>query len=412
MDGVTELCLVGLSHRTAAVDVRERYAIRPEDLPGCLAELAAADSIDEVVALSTCNRTEVLASSSGSDPLPELKRRLFRNLDDEHLYVYRGLQAILHLLRVTAGLDSLVLGEGEIQAQIKRAFEAARDAGTLGKALEPLGRCALEAGKRVRNETELGQGTLSVARVAVDVAHHAFGDFKDNHALVVGAGETGLLVARHLRDSGIAGLDFANRTLSRAEDAAREFGGQAWGLEQLAEASDRADILVVCVDGAPGLIAHETLDPRKLKRRDQPLLIIDLSVPRAVDPTLSELKGTLVYDLDDLQPVVERNRDARGDASRAASDILVAEVHKFLALRTYASFSPAIATLHTRFEGLREEVLDRVTGGQATPRELELAHELGRRLLDLALEQMKEGARHSRSAEALSREYERFLEDR
>ena len=169
-------------------------------------------------------------------------------------------------------------------------------------------------------------------------------------------------------------------------------------------------MIIVCVDGAPSLLSHAALDPKRLKRRDQPLLVIDLSMPRAVDPEMGGLRGLLLYNLDDLEPVVERNRIARGEASRASADILIAEVHKFLSLRTYAAFSPAITDLRKRFSVLREEVLDQVTQGRATPRELELAHELGKQLLDLALEQMKEGVRNSRSAEALEREYERFME--
>lgn len=411
MDTLSELLLVGLSHRTAPVAVREQYAVKPEDLKGCLRGLTGSEEVQEAVVLSTCNRTEALVLTTDADALAAVRQRLFRNIADEHLYVFRGVHAVMHVLRVASGLDSLVLGESEILAQTRRAFEAAREAGTAGKLLGPLGQHALETGKRVRSETELGRGSLSIARIAVDVVQHAFGDLSDNRALVVGTGETGLLVAKHLRDAGIARLDFANRTVARAEEATREFGGEAFGLDRLSEATRRNDIVVVCVDGAPGLVDEQTLDLRSLKRRDQPLLVIDLSVPRAVSQELQGRRGLLLYDLDDLQPVVERNRRARGDASRASADILVGEVHKFLSLRTYAAFSPAIAGLHQRFGELREEVLDHVTEGKATPRELELAHELGKRLLDLALEQMKEGARRSRSAEALGREYDRFLEE-
>jgi glutamyl-tRNA reductase len=410
VDTLSELVLVGLSHRTAPVAVREQYAVKPEDLEGCLRGLVAGEILQEAVVLSTCNRTEALVLATGTDAVEAVRRRLFRNIADEHLYTYRGVHAVMHVLRVACGLDSLVLGESEVLAQTRRAFETARSAGTAGKLLDPLGKQALETGKRVRNETELGQGTLSVARVAVDVVHHAFGSLHDNHALIVGAGETGLLVAKHLRDEGIRRLDFANRTTARAEEAAHEYGGRSFGLDQLADAAAGVDVVVVCVDGAPSIIDHAALDLRRLSRRDQPLLVIDLSMPRAVAPDLSGQAGLLLYDLDDLQPVVERNRRARGEASRASADILVAEVHKFLSLRTYAAFSPAISDLRLRFGGLREEVLDRVTAGKATPRELELAHELGKQLLDLALEQMKEGARRSRSTEALGREYDRFLE--
>lgn len=410
MDTLSELLLVGLSHRTAPVALREQYAVKPEDLQDCLRSLADGQRANEAMVISTCNRTEALIVGS-EEAEAWVKSQVFRNLDPGSLYVYRGVHAVMHLLRVASGLDSLVLGESEILSQTKKAFDSARSAGTLGKVLEALGKQALEAGKRVRTETELGQGTLSVARVAVDVVHHAFGELEDNRALVLGAGETGLLVAKHMRDEGMAAIDFANRTLSRAEEAAEEFGGRAYNLDQLAEAADRVDILVVCVDGAAGLVRGETLDLKRLARRDGPLLVIDLSVPRAVNPDVGDSTGALLYNLDDLEPVVERNRKARGEATAESADILVAEVHKFLSLRTYAAFSPAIANLHEGFQEVHEEVLDAVTEGKATPRELELAHEMQKRLLALSLEKMKEGARRSRSAEALSREYDRFLED-
>jgi glutamyl-tRNA reductase len=409
VDSLQELVLVGLSHRTAPVAVRERYSVRPEDLCECLTQLVSGDGLSEAALVSTCNRTEALVVAQNADPVPAIRRRLFRNLDDEHLYVFRGVHAVMHLFRVTAGLDSLVLGESEILAQTKRAFDTARTAGSLGKALGPLVERALKVGKRVRTETELGQGTLSIARVAVDIAGRVFGSLDDNRALVVGAGETGLLVARHLAAEGMGRIDFANRTRSRAEDAAREFGGLAHGLEDLAAAAAQVNVLVVCVDGAPGLVDGPALDPRRLKRRDHPLLAIDLSVPRAVAPEVSGMDGVLLYNLDDLEPVVEHNRRARGEAGAASADILVSEVHKFLSLRTYAAFSPAIAELRQRFGQVREQVLDNITSGKATARELELAHELGKRLQDLALEQMKAGARRSSSAEALTREYDRFL---
>ena len=411
MDTLSELLLIGFSHRTAPVAVREQFAVRPDDLEDCLRDLVAGGELAEAVVLSTCNRTEALVFTADAGSAKIVHQRLFRNIDPTHLYEFRGVHAVMHLMRVACGLDSLVLGESEILAQTRRAFDTARRVGSSGKVLNALGKQALETGKRVRSETALGRGTLSVARVAVEVIHRAYGDLADNSALIVGAGETGQLVAKHLRSEGIARIDFANRTPARAEEAAREYGGRAWSLDQLGEGASRADMLIVCVDGAPGLIDVEGLGKRRLRRRDQALLIIDLSVPRAVDPVLSKEAGVLLYDLDDLQPVVERNLQARGDASREATAILVSAVHKFLSLRTYAAFSPAIANLRRRFGEVREKTLDEVTEGKATARELELAHELGKRLLDLSLEHMKEGARRSRSTEALSREYDRFLEE-
>lgn len=410
MDGLQELTLVGVSHRTAPVAVREGCAVGPDELQARLEALVSEDTVAEAAVLSTCNRTEaILIARPGTDAAGSARRVLFSDTAADHLFVHRGVHAVMHLFRVASGLESLVLGESEILAQTKRAYETAVAAGTAKKVLDPLLRQALQVGKRVRRETELGQGTLSVARVAVDVAQHAYGDLANNRAMIVGAGETGRLVARHLASAGVGVIDFANRTLERAVEAAAEFGGEAIGLEDLGQRAPKADVIVVCVDGDGGLLSPDSLDNRLLGRRDQPMIVIDLSVPRAVDPSLGEHRSVLLYDLDDLGPIVERNRQGRDDASAATAEIVVAEVHKFLALRTYAAFSPTIAELRRKFELAREEILERFARGDADQREIELAHALEKRLLDLALETLKEGARRSRSEEAIDREYQRFL---
>ena len=412
MEAIDHLVLLGLNHRSAPVEVRERYAVQPEDLERVLTELRELPGVQEVAVVSTCNRTEVLARATPEqDPTEALARRLFRNLAPEHLYSYRGVPALIHLYRLVSGLDSLVLGETEILGQVRRASEFAKEAGTSGTLLGPLLQQALTAGKKVRTETSLGEGTLSVARVAVDTAQRAFGDLAGRRIVVVGAGETGQLLGRHLAAEGADRIDFVNRTLATAEEAVRATRGRAWPLDQLQEALRDADLVAACVDNAPGLLNTGHMDRRALARRDRPTLLIDLSVPRAIATDVRELDGVLLVDLDDLAPVVADHLRQRGDARSQADSMLVGEVHKFLALRTYARFRPAIAELHRRFEATREEVLDRVTNGQAEPRELELAHELGRKLLDSALAQLKESARATRSEEALDRMYQRFLED-
>jgi glutamyl-tRNA reductase len=412
MDDLGNLYVIGLSHRTAAVAVRERYAVQADDRDECVAGLLSSEDIGEACVLSTCNRTEVLVfAEPGKDPTGVVKHRVFRNLEPEHLYVHRGTHAIIHMFRVAGGLDSLVLGESEILAQVKTAFESGRGAGGVGGVLQPLLSQSIQVGKRVQSETSVGQGTLSIARVGVDIAKHVYGSFDSCHALIVGAGETGLLVARHLADQGIAAIDFANRTFTRAEEAAAEFGGSAYGIGDLPGAIEKANLLVVCVDGASELVKREHFSARQIQKHDRPTLVMDLSMPRAVERSVADIENLLCYDLDDLQPVVEKNRRGREDASEEVADLLVAEVHKFLSLRTYALFSPAIAELRRRFESIETEVLDSVVGDTAGAREVQLAHELTKRLLGTALQQMKEGARGARSEEALDRDYQRFLEN-
>lgn len=405
------LLLVGLSHRSAALELRERCAVGPDRLPQRLGSLLNLTGVDEALILSTCNRTELLICGDRAAELePALRDLCFREAGTENLYAYSGLHALIHLFRVASGLDSLVLGESQILAQLKSAADIARENGSLGPDLDKLVRAALGVGKRVRNETEVGQGTLSVARVGVDIAHRVFGGFENNRALIVGAGETGLLVARHLRDHSVGTLVFANRTVERAASAAAELGGLHCGLDALPREIAAADAVFVCVDNSDHVVTLDHAHAARTHRRDTPLLMVDLSVPRGVDPRVTEVRNLLYYDLDDLAKVVDEHRHERRRAGEESEDILVAEVHKFLSLRSYAAAAPAIAELHERFEQIREEVLDQVSGGQVRADQVELAHSLSKRLLDASLTQMKDTIRRQRSTEQLGVEYQRFLE--
>lgn len=413
MDSKSSLTLVGLSHRTAPVAVREQYAVSQADLAACLASLLEIDGICEAYVLSTCNRTEVLVvGPRGVDVSPRVRAQIFRNVPDEQLYAYHDVAAAIHVFRVASGLDSMIVGESEVLGQIRRGFDAAESAKSLGATLRALMQQALRVGKRVRSETEVGLGTLSVARVAIDVAQRAFGTLDDERALVIGAGDTGVLTARHLKEQGIGRLAFANRTIERARAVAAEFGATAHGLDELPRLIRDSDLVLACVEAHSTVVDTSAFDRRAIARRDKPLLVVDLSIPRAVSADVAKLgANVLVYDLDDLGRVVRENEHGRRRAIDDADQIVVTELHKFLSLRTYASFSPAIAVLRERFEKTREEVLDAVAGARSDPRDVQIAHELARKLLDIALDQMKESARHTNSEEVLDREYRRFLEN-
>ncbi|MBK7642589.1 MAG: glutamyl-tRNA reductase [Planctomycetes bacterium] len=412
MDSKVSLALIGLSHRTAPLGTRERYVVSQHDLPEVLRALKQVEGMEEVCVISTCNRTEVVViGRKGLDLSAHVRAQLFRNLPDEQVYAFEDVHALIHLFRVAAGLDSVVIGESEILGQMKRGMEAALSNGTLGSVLKPLMQQALHVGKRVRSETEVGQGTLSVARVGVDMAERVFGRFGSVRALIAGAGETGVLVARHLKEKGVGDIVFANRTLERAAQAAAEFGGRAFPLSDLPALTNKTDILIACIEAETASIDASAFDARSLRRRDRPLLVIDLSVPRAVAPEVAQLDNVILYDLDVLQEVVQKNLAGRAGATDTTASILVGELHKFLALRTYASFSPAIAQMRERFEKARDEVLDSVAGAQSSPETVRLAHELTKKQLDIALDSMKLGARHTRSEESLSDEYRRFLEN-
>lgn len=405
--------LVGMSHRTAPIALRERYVVSATDIAATLASLRAVEGVEECYVLSTCNRTEVLLVGLNERNLAAAARaQLFRNADETATYSFAGISAVIHAFRVAGGLDSLVLGESEVLAQIKRGADAATSAGTLGPVLRPLLQQALHVGKRVRAETDIGRGSLSVAKIGVDLAARIFGTFEDERALVVGAGETGLLVAQQLRERGIGGLTLANRTIERAVEAARTLNAEACGLEGLAERIQRADLVVACVEAGAPPIELRHFDRRAVSRRDKPLLVLDLSVPRAVSALVANLHpNLLVYDLDDLQAIVQENERGRASALEGTSAILVAEIHKYMTSRAYSAFTPAIADLRRRFEEIRETTLDAHSGARSDPREVELAHELTKRLLDAALEQMKAGARSMSSEQALELEYRRFLEN-
>lgn len=418
MDAEARLHLVGFSHRTTPVELRERYSVSPSDLASVYRTLSSMPDVVEAFVLSTCNRTEVLALGRGDRELgPELAQALFRNLDAEkHLYQYKSLDALIHVFRVAGGLDSMILGESEVLAQFRRGFEVGKETGTIGSELGPLLTHALVVGKRVRTDTGLGLGTLSVARVGVDMAARVFHRFDSCRALVVGAGETGSLVARHLVDRKVAKLSFCNRTVSRAEEAAQEFSSkgipcEGKGLEHLPELLRKSDLVICAVDADSHTLTKEHLDARGITRRDRPFVVIDLSVPRAVASEVARLENVLLYDLDDLGRVVEENRESRQQAIEDSDRLVVQEMHKFLSLRTFRAFSPVIAQMGERFHEVRDEVLDLVAGEKTSPDQVQLAHELTKRLLDVALGQMKESARRTRSTRTLEGEYQRFLEN-
>lgn len=412
IDPKLEITLIGFSHRTASVAVREQFAVKPIDLGAAHESLRALDKVHEAFVLSTCNRTEFLVTAEPDfDAAHEAAQHVFHNLGAEHLYAFRDIEAVIHLFRVASGLDSMILGEGEVLSQVKRSYEIASSANCLGDTLKPLIKHAIAVGKRVRTETTLGEGTLSVARVGVDVAKRAFGSFEERSATIVGAGETGILVARHLTELGIGKLTFVNRTQERGKAAAEQFGATALPLTELAAAIRKSDLVICAVDDAGHLVGPEHLDRKGLARRDRPLVMIDLSVPRAIDARVSETPSVLLYNLDDLGETVEKNLSGRREALERSDRLVVSEMHKYLALRIFKSFSPAIAALHKQFDEVQADVLASLAPGGASEEQSKVANELSRRLLDVALSQMKQGARYSQSEAALENDYQRYLEN-
>ncbi len=313
--------VVGISHKTAPIGVRECVAVSGARLGHLLAALA--DEADEVVAISTCNRTEVYLVRPRRDALEIYRDHLGRYTD--YAYRRRGRAALEHLFRVAAGLDSLVVGEAQILGQVKSGLFAARKAGTTGPVSEKALQTAIAAGKRARAETAIGRGATSVAYAAVDLARAVFGDLGGLRALVLGAGEMAERVLEHLAHYGAADVWVLNRTLENAEALARRYGGRACGMEHVAEALAHADIVIASA-AAPHHVVREERVREVLARRDAPLFLIDIALPRNVDPEIARLPGAYLYNLDDLETVAEKNRAARAGELPRVERILEDEI--------------------------------------------------------------------------------------
>lgn len=364
------LLLTGLNHRTAPVEVRERLAVSAEQLPGALEALRACPGVDEVMLLSTCNRVEVLAQSGSEKPLEErplveaLSR--LRGLDAAalmpHFYTYRGEEALRHLFRVASSLDSMVLGEPQILGQLKDAHAAARKQGAVQTALEPVLARAFAVAKRVRNETAIGRNAVSVSYAAVDLAKQIFGDLRPRQALLIGAGKMAELAAKHLRRAGCGRIHVTNRTRARAEQMAAQVEGDVIDYETFRSRLHEMDI-VLASSGAPDYILRkDELKAVLRKRQNRPVFLIDIAVPRNIDPAVDELESAYLYDIDDLGREVEANRQARQREAEEADQIIQEEVQRLLERFRTREVAPVIVSLQQRLDELAREEMERWRG--------------------------------------------------
>jgi len=355
----------GLSHHTAPLSVRERLAFTSSDLPDALTRLRALPGISEAAILSTCNRTEITVVGAPEDE-PRLLEwwRRERNADEVSLhnntYLHRDLASVLHSLRVASGLDSMVLGESQILAQMKQSYAQAVEAGTLGPILTRLYQHSFAAAKLVRSETRIGDNPVSVAYAAVQLAKHIFTDFRSQTALLIGAGETSTLLARYLRKRDIGRLIVANRSLEKAQKLALELGGFAIGLNDLAAHLTDADLVISSTDSRVHLL-QRALVKRAIdqRRRRKPLLMIDLAVPRDIDPAVGSLEDIYLYDLDDLHAVISDNLKARETAAAQAEALIESSGHDFMRWLDSRDAAGAIQQLRARARDHRDEVLDK-----------------------------------------------------
>lgn len=372
--------LAGVNHKSAPLDVREHLAIPETHLPAALQRLAKQPGIEEALIVSTCNRIEfIVRAANGTADLLAYLAGFYRLPGSElrnYFYEYRDKEAVRHVFRVAASLDSMVVGEPQILGQVKEAYAVARAVGTVNSHLDALFSRAFAAAKRVRSETALAGSAVSVASVAVDLAERIFGSLAGRTVCLVGAGKMSELAARHLLAHGAGTLLVANRTHERALRLASQFQGQAVPFERLYDTVDQADI-VISSTGAPGFLFRREHGEKFLqRRRHRPMFFIDIAVPRNVDPELGAVDGIFVYDIDDLQSVATTNLAERTEEARRAEALIEEEVERFVDRLQTAGVVPTIVSLQEHLETIRQAEIDRVRGrlGRLSP-EQELAVE-------------------------------------
>ncbi|MGH2913628.1 MAG: glutamyl-tRNA reductase [Solirubrobacteraceae bacterium] len=400
---MSELLAIGVSHRTAPVEVRERLALPDARATEFLRDLHGATEVHEAVAISTCNRTElylvvgdpveaestVLAMFAGQAGIrpTELAGRI---------YSHRNCDAARHLYRVVSGLDSMLIGEAEVQGQVKRAYESALTHETAGPLTSRLFRAALQTGKRVRTDTAIGEGQLSLPGAAVALAREQLGALSGRRVVIVGTGETSELAAAALADSGAVPVFVANRRRDRAISLARRYRGSSVRLDELPEALLGADIVVAATASPHLLLEVDELAGVMSSREGRPLLLIDLAVPRDIDAACGELDGVTLYDIDDLQAVANRNRKVRQAEARRAEGIIEEEIQRFAVWLGSLEVLPTLAALRAHATSIAERVVEENRGRweSASERDLEridaVARAVVNRLLHEPTAQMKD----------------------
>ena len=373
---MSEVLALGVSHKTAPVAVRERLALTPGSVPGFLRDVRGVAGVQEAVAISTCNRTEVYVVAS--DPveaetgvLGMLARKAGIRPTElaESIYALRNCDAARHLYRVTAGLESMIVGEAEVQGQVKRAYDDALGAQATGPLTNHLFRAALATGKRVRSETKIGERRLSVSSVAAALAREQLDGLEKREVLILGAGETSELAARALADHGVEAIFVANRRHERAVSLAQRYGGQAMSFDELPSELERADALVCATSSPHPILGAEELAAVMEARGGRPLLVIDLAVPRDVAADVRDVPGIALYDIDDLQAVVRRNRSVRQAEARQAEGIVEEEIQQFAAWLGALEVLPTLAALRERGRAIAEQLVRENSGRWETASE-------------------------------------------
>ena len=356
------LFALGINHQTASVKLREQVAFAPESLLSAYTDLLAQPFVNAAVIVSTCNRTEIYCDGEQCDLLLNWLTR-YHQLEtgsfDDNFYCYQGKGAVAHLYRVSCGLDSLVLGEPQILGQIKQAFATASQFQTVNKLVNKWFQNAFTVAKRVRTETQIGANAISVAFAAVCLARQIFSDLKQSRVLLIGAGETIELVGKYLLEHEVSNITIANRTLKRAMDLVEQFQATAITLGEIPNHLAESDIIISSTASPLPIIGKGMVETALKDRRHQPMLFIDIAVPRDIEAEVSELNDAYLYSVDDLQGIIEENKQARAEAAIEAEKIIVACVEDFIAWQESLKAVESIRLYRQNSEQLRDELLQR-----------------------------------------------------
>ncbi|HNP63960.1 MAG TPA: glutamyl-tRNA reductase [Woeseiaceae bacterium] len=375
------LQILGLNHNTAPVEIREQVVFAGDDVARALLNLRALDGVDEAVLLSTCNRTEfyVVADDDGGARLRDWlhsDRALDRSFGGS-LFTLDGDEAIRHLFRVACGLDSMILGEPQILGQLKEAYRAAQGARTIGPQLGRLLQHSFSVAKKVRTDTAIGASPVSVASAAVNLANQFFSGFTKHTAVLVGAGETVELLARHLSSRGIGRLFVANRNVERARDLAGRFGGFALPLSEIAGTLPEADILISSTASPEPVILMQHMQDAIRARKRKPIFAVDIAVPRDIEEGVGDLEDVYLYSIDDLDRVIQEGQGSREAAAVEANKLLDEEIQRYLTIERSKQAVPMIAALREQSERIRDEVISlalrRIARGETAEDAIEFA---------------------------------------
>ena len=358
------LTVLGINHTTAPVEVRGKVAFPSERLGQALAELTALDGVREAVILSTCNRTELYCAQEqqGFDPITRWLCQ-FHNLCQDnlqnHIYTYTDDEAVRHAMRVAVGLDSMILGEPQILGQMKASYQTALDAGSIHTLINRLFQHTFSVAKQIRTDTAIGASPVSVAFAAVRLAMQIFGNLEKQTALLIGAGETIELTARHLHEQGIGKIIIANRTVERAHDLAAQFNGYGIGLDEIPAHLAEADIVISSTGSSGIILDRETVLTALRSRKHRPVFMVDIAVPRDIDEDVTELDDVYLYNVDDLKQVIEENLRSRRQAAQQAEEIIEVQVAHFSEWTQSLEAVPTLRAYREHAQALGREAIDK-----------------------------------------------------